>query len=440
MQLVSRYVLVEILRVFVIALCVITVVFFFHGLVTDFLLQGLGPRQIVKLMPYLMPGALRNAIHGAILLAVCSVYGRMAADNELLAANSLGISSMAIVRPALVLTVGLALFCVWLNDVRAWWGYNGIQRVVLESADEIAYQMLRSNRSYTTERFAIHVQGVDGQTLIRPTITYWPRGDSPTVTISAEAGLLRSNPQEGTLSVVVRNGTAYAGSELTVAFSDTFEQVVPLAEASRDESFWPAENQPMRLIPAEIRRQKLEVARLTEVVRQLESGGKVQGGMPTLGGASGDGAATRSAAHELRGHGTPVEPAAPSAGGTPSPQEILHATQRQKLALGKRRLATLQTMPHKRWASGCCCIGFVMLGIPVAVRLRSADFLTSFFMCFLPIVLFYQPMQFFGIDLAQAGRVPPWSPWLGTVVLVLAGAWLMRTTFATPSFAWKRGA
>ena len=58
--------------------------------------------------------------------------------------------------------------------------------------------------------------------------------------------------------------------------------------------------------------------------------------------------------------------------------------------------------------------------------LRNRDLLTSFFLCFLPILIVYYPLLVVGIDGAKDGRLPPWSVWAGNILLLLWGAYLLR--------------
>ena len=50
----------------------------------------------------------------------------------------------------------------------------------------------------------------------------------------------------------------------------------------------------------------------------------------------------------------------------------------------KTRLYRLHTEPWRRWANGFSCLCFVLVGAPMAIRLRHAEFLAIFFVCFLP--------------------------------------------------------
>ncbi len=68
-----------------------------------------------------------------------------------------------------------------------------------------------------------------------------------------------------------------------------------------------------------------------------------------------------------------------------------------------------------------------MIGIPVSMRVGSRDYLTSFFACFLPIVLLNHPLHNLCIKLAESGRAP--APELtlgeGDMLLIAFGAWLL---------------
>ena len=62
----------------------------------------------------------------------------------------------------------------------------------------------------------------------------------------------------------------------------------------------------------------------------------------------------------------------------------------------------------------------------MAIRLRRTDFLTVFFLCFLPILVMYYPLLMYGLDRAKCGVLPPYSIWLGNVVLLGVGFWMLR--------------
>jgi lipopolysaccharide export system permease protein len=98
----------------------------------------------------------------------------------------------------------------------------------------------------------------------------------------------------------------------------------------------------------------------------------------------------------------------------------------KEITNAKTRLYRLHTEPWRRWANGFSCLFFVMVGIPVAVQMRFSEFIASFFICFLPILLVYYPLLAVSVDQAKNGAIPPQAVWLGNIVLGLSGLWLMR--------------
>src|SRR5258708_21672896 len=148
MRLLTRYVLWELLKVFLVALTGLTLIMLVVGLFKQARDQGLGPAQVVRVIPYVLPDMLRFTIPATILFAACSVYGRMSGSNEIVAIKSLGISPMVVLWPCFIFSVFLSLVTVWLNDVAVTWGQRGVQRVVIESVEEIIYSMLRTEHSY----------------------------------------------------------------------------------------------------------------------------------------------------------------------------------------------------------------------------------------------------------------------------------------------------
>src|SRR5262245_4382042 len=148
----TRYVLFELLSVFFITLLAVTMLMVLVGIVRQAVREGMGVGPVMKLIPFALPEALRFSVPATILLAACSVVGRMAADNEILAIQSLGISPRVFFVPLMVLSLLISIVAVWLNDVAVTWGREGIYRVAMESLEQIVYGVLRTQKSYTTRR------------------------------------------------------------------------------------------------------------------------------------------------------------------------------------------------------------------------------------------------------------------------------------------------
>ncbi|MFM8436041.1 MAG: LptF/LptG family permease [Planctomycetia bacterium] len=174
MKILSRYVLSELLQVFLVALGALTLFMLVVGLVKEAQQQGLGILQIIQLVPYVLPEAMRFAVPGTMLFAVASVFGRMSAGNEITALKAAGITPLAAIWPALGLAVVVSFVSVWLNDIAVSWGRDGVRRVIVGSVEEIIYGRLRQQRSYSTAKLSINVKGVEGRKLVRPTLSFQP--------------------------------------------------------------------------------------------------------------------------------------------------------------------------------------------------------------------------------------------------------------------------
>jgi lipopolysaccharide export system permease protein len=98
----------------------------------------------------------------------------------------------------------------------------------------------------------------------------------------------------------------------------------------------------------------------------------------------------------------------------------------RQLLDARQRLYKLYMEPCRRWANGFSCLCFVIVGAPLAIRMKNTDLMTSFIMCFLPILLVYYPLLMFGTSQAKSGSFPSWGVWAGNILLVIIGWRLTR--------------
>lgn len=373
MLIIARYVVLEVLKVFLLALVVLTLISTLGMGVREGLRNGLPPALILKTMPYMMPEMLGITIPVALLLGVTTVFARMAGANEVVALKSLGISPASIVWPVVIMAWLLSLGTVWMYEISATWSRPSVRNVVTRSIVDIAYGVLRTERSFASPKFSIAVKRVAGRRLLRPMITVHAQGDRPEVTFAAEQAELRSDAQEGGLMIVCYNGEVKIDGKAKFSFPDRVEHLVPFDPPTR---FVHRDWLAMREIPREVKRLKLELLKLQEQ-------------------ASAKPAEESIATTEAIGH----------------------------LQSGIWRL---QTEPYRRWANGFSCLCFVLLGAPVAMLWRFDSFLASFFVCFLPILSIYYPLLMVQEDLTTSGTLPPCAFWLGNLALLVPAALLMR--------------
>jgi len=385
-KIITRYVTAELLKVFLTTLTAFTLLMTMAGLAQEAVRQGLGLLPILRIIPYTLPNALVFALPGTILFSVCLVFGRMSASRELVAMKALGISPTAVIRPALTLAFVVSLVTVWLVDVAFSWGRAGIQRVILESAEEIAYGVLRTQRSYSTRQFSITVGRVEGHRLLQTTVTIRRPGGQD-VTMTAREAQLHAAVEENALKITLTDGLIEIGPRTVIRFPDTEEHMIPLTTREERESaaLHPSHMQLYRISAAK-QEQRERIERCEQSLAAEAAYQMLTGDFQGL--------------TDARWH-----------------------QQLNDLEAERRRMHRLETEPFRRWASGFSCLAFVIVGIPLAIRLKNADFMTTFGICFLPILILYYPLFAFGLDRAKLGALPPYFVWLGNLVCLAIGAW-----------------
>ncbi|MEM9824961.1 MAG: LptF/LptG family permease [Planctomycetota bacterium] len=384
----SRYILAEILKIFVVSLIVLTALILVIGVGRELVRQGLGVVAVVQLLPFVLPLSLQFAFPATALFSVCSVYGRMAADGEIATLKASGISPLRALVPALVFATLLSPVAVFVSDLAVSWGRPGVNRVVLLSITDIAYRVLDNQHSYTSDHgFSIHVRDIQGKRLIHPTVTI--EGSRGNIQLTAREGELTLDPdQEQLLLRVVDSHVEGDGTlEVTMGGETTFP--IPLGSLRRnDPSRVSPSELPLRLVSSESIRQERAIQSSVGVVA-------VRTGLAIL---------------------------------SARPEDICggvgrtHATQ---LHNARKRLRRLHIVPWRRWAEGFSCFAFVLVGAPLAMLVRSGDSWTTFGLCFLPTLIVYYPLFMFGLEQAKDGHMPPQAVWIGNFVLITIATMLI---------------
>jgi lipopolysaccharide export system permease protein len=389
MRAIPRYVLLELLKVFGIALTGLTLLMLLVGVMRQAMDEGLGLKPVLQLLPFILPDALRFTIPATALFAASCVFGRMAGTNEVVALKSLGISPLTILVPVYVLAFLLSLVTVCLNDVAVSWGRDGVRRVVIGALEDIVLSRLELKREYSTPNFGVIVKAVDGRRLVQPTFTYRDKKGQRTITLRCQFAQLESNGQALTLRCFdgeLSDGTGGEGQFPNSWFEHEFELEDFRGDEGRD---WSPSSKSL----AEVYRLLQESPRRMEELRREQ--------------------AAKAALQMLAGD---------------FPALVRGEWGGEQRQVDRERLLfyRLNTEPARRLATGFSCLSFVLVGSAMAIRLRNANALTSFFLCFLPILIVYYPLLTFSVDQAKGGALPPAVVWLGNVVLALWGLWLLR--------------
>ncbi len=260
MRILTRYVLSELLKAFLVALAGMTLFLLLVGLFREAYNQGLGLQQVFQLIPYVLPEALRFSVPATILFAACSVFGRLASANEIIAVKASGISPMVLLWPTFTLAFLISLAAVWLNDTAIIWGRDGMKKVVIDSVEEVAYGRLQQQHSYSSRQFSINVKDVQGKRLIRPEITFQGDGDDPPTNISCAEASLHTDHDELTFTITCRNGVLERGG-VSFSFPDTWQQVLPLDQSGGRRS---PTDLPMYAIPEDEAQQRIRIQTLAQ--------------------------------------------------------------------------------------------------------------------------------------------------------------------------------
>jgi len=390
LRLVSRYIGWELIKAFVLALFGLTLFLLIILLTQRAIQEGLGPVPVLRLIPYLLPDVLRMAIPLTMLMATCLVYGRMSGTNELVALKANGTSPMVAIWPVIFLAFIVSLVSVWLNDVAVTWGRRGVDRVVLQSFEDIAYGMLRTQRSFSTSSLSIHVKDVQGDTLVRPTISIHTKENSSPITLVAQKAHLNLNTETNQLKIVLQDTQFDVGSNFYGEWPDKFEYEIPLTSLAGPRH---ATNRPSDTALREI---ESRITSQQSTILDLKQNLAAQAGFQLL---TGD-------LMEMTGKAW--------------------LTNNEELRVAHFTLNRYEAEPYRRWANGFCCLAFVLIGATYSIRRRVADFWNCFATVFFPVVVAYYPVFQFGVNQAKAGNLPPYSVWMGNIFFFALGLWLVQ--------------
>lgn len=467
----QREVIRRYLQTFVFATIVLTMAIIAFDAGKKLIDEGLSPIETAYLLPYLLPGVARAAMQGATLLAVCLVFGRMAAKSEFLALSSSGLSPIGVIWPVIAISVPISLGCVWLEDVSSTWGENNFRRGVAEFAVDITYRNLQSQKLFRAGEYELTVAGVDGRTLIRPSLTRSSTDPEQCIDVHAELGRLEVDPETGNLAIYLQYGRCNMGKVGRLVFTDRFKQSIPLTwQQSHATSLRRIREQEARVhdltakldsLPEKLEREPRliplpAIDEETEVISAIAQLPTSEFDRPTHESRIAAAASTepsdflstsamlpptdrRESRSDLSCSHHDDDCSAATAGDVTGATDVgdtaaagdeacdrCDAKKRRReledaLRFERTELYWRRSLWHQKWANSFCCLTFTLIGIPAAVLLRRADPLSSFFVCFLPILALYQPLQYFGMAYSIRGQLNPLWLHANNAALAVAG-------------------
>lgn len=220
MRIIQRYVFVELTKVFVAAFLVTALVLTMGGALRYFERQEATAGMLLRLVPMLIASVLPYIFPVAILLATTLVYGRMSADNELLALRAAGVHLWSVTAPALLVGLLASAGSLYLSGWYIPRSHLRMRAMVLRHAPELLDRQLRQTQLNLGRVSLVH-QGKQGNTLKDITITQYGDDGAPLFSISAEQASFYVDQQQGVVVFTFRNGSS------TVFATDKQHQELP---------------------------------------------------------------------------------------------------------------------------------------------------------------------------------------------------------------------
>lgn len=390
MRILQRYILVDLIKVLLLVITIMTVMLVFVGVFREVTERGLGPLQVLQILPYVVPSLLPFTIPATLLLAVCVVYGRLAADYEITAAKAAGINVLSLLAPAFFLGGTLTVCSLLLNDQVIPWSMANIQRVVTLAMEDIFFDVLSAQHmvEYPDKGWAITVSGVDKEErrLYRPNLRYTV-GDEQYVAQVREAVLRIDLEKERVIL-----------SPIDARFAGPGRISVRLKEGDIE--------LPLPMSGQKVKPRHLSIATIREKLDAFSDDCQ----------EAEDAQAIRTAFALATGEFDSL-----------AEQPMIDQSSRIVSSTNKSRKHNTEL--HNRFALSCSCFFFALVGGPFSILQARRQFLTTFFLCFLPILLVYYPVVLLMMSLAKSGSVnPAWAMWTGNAILLVGAIFVLRVT------------
>lgn len=388
MKLIQRVLLGEMIRIFFSILTGVTVILVFIGVFREASEHGLGPEQILAILPFIVPSLLPFTIPATMLLTVCVVYGRMSGDQEITACKSAGINVMALIWPSLAMGAVLSVSSFFLTDQAIPWAMSRIQWIVVHSMEEIFFDRLKSQHQFIERKqgIIISTMDVDNRTLIKPTITYKPGKEGTPLRLQAERIGLEFDIEKSLVHVRVIGGYYEKPGEQK-GFIDDQQFTFPLPKMLKPLK---AQNLPVNEIREEIIAMEKQ-RNFNDRFAQLEASSTMMLG-------------------EFDRYGSKEF------------NDIYYENEDHC-----RKIDRMYTEIHSRYALAGSCLCFVLIGSPFSILQGKKQFLTSFILCFVPIILVYYPIIMLLMNQSKNGTIDPsYGMWIANILMVGLGIYLIR--------------
>jgi lipopolysaccharide export system permease protein len=370
-SLIQRMILWELLKVFVVSLVAITGLLLLAGLFTEATQRGLEPGQILSIIPLLIPSTLPYTLPATTLFATCVVYGRLAADNEILALKAAGINILRVVSPGVLLGLTMSAVTAYLYYDAIPTTHFMLRSRVMADIEDYMYSLLRKHGSIQHPKlnYVMFVERVDGRKLLG---AHFMRRDGKggfDIRAHAREAELRVNRVKR--QIIVRMVDCRIIGETDGDGANVRDQQWPVDLPPDFDEYKKTRENDMTWDELFDYRDELR-EEISKIDREIELH-QAEINM-------------KRAPDHFTGH----------------VQRLRESKRRREILIHS---AQCEMLMRPALAMGCLC--FVLVGCPVGIWFSRSDYLSAFITCFLPIVFVYYPLLLFGMNLARTGHLPP---------------------------------
>ena len=372
----DRYLLAELTPPFFGGLVVMTLILLLDrlfDLMEMIFRKGLSVGTVVEVFGLSLPFMLALTVPMAVLISVLVTFGRLSADFEILALKSLGVSTLRILRAPLAAAVGVFVAMAVFNNT-----------VLPEANHRLKNLLIDIAQKKPTVSLEERVFNRLGDRLL-----YIGRKDDRTNKVYEV--LLEEKTPEGVRTILADSGRL-GGKKDEYLVLDLYHGEVHEAVEPQEHPGTPV----YRIVRFQEQRVVIPInSRLVHRDRSFRTDREMS---------------TRQLFQEIQR----------------TRESIQHLPRKDPIALKfkRRRISQLWVEIHKKYSIPFAAIVFVLLGAPLAIRMRRGGYGTAFGIAFLIFTVYYI-FLIGGEELADRAIVPPGSVWFPNLLLGALGVYLL---------------
>ena len=425
MTTISRYVLKAHLGPFVFGFALIIFV-----LIIDVILQmmdqvlskGLSVWEAAQLLLYNLAWIIALAVPMAVLIAVLMAFGRLAADNEIMAAKSCGVDFLHLLRPVLVAAALLTLLMVLFNDlILPDWNHEA-RNIASNLKRRKAAVVLKEKEGifiHELSNYSLLIRQVDEQTNLLRGITLYDSGHpGPPTTLHAPSGKVHIFGEGRYIRLTLYDGEFHwvrANDPHRFVRGTFARQLIHIQDQERALSHYRSAYRGDREMNINdmyqaVRKQRRDQER---VRHRMDS--TVQTFIATVTAPQETLADTATRADTAFKEQT---------------RQLRRNLEKQKRSIAKhtQRINEFQVEIHKKFSIPFACVVFVLVGAPLGALIRQRGAAVSMGVSLI-FFLVYWMFLIGGEQLADRGYIfPALSMWAPNLIFGLLGMHLIRAT------------